>query len=298
MTEQPRLTRRAVVRSVAGAGGAAATGLVPRVAQAAGDVAEPPFRFSVSTIMYHDSPFEVAIEEIAKTGCHAVDLWEASAGYPTNHMQWVDKNRPEMLREFVENFGLKLWSFSIYWSPGDKRLERLQWLADAGGEVAVLGGGAGADQPVEAGIQGLRPLVEKAEDLGVKVAGENHGGSSLNSIASMREFVGLAQSPALGIALAPYHVMGADEPVTEAVEAIGEKLFFFYAWQRAPGMAELPGDGTLDFVPVLRALREVDYEGYVNIFTHTHVPRDEMTSAVIESRQYLESLFGQLGGDP
>ena len=238
--------------------------------------------------MYHDSPFEVAIEEIAKTGCHAVDLWEAHGGYPVNHMQWVEKNRPGRLREFVESFGLKLWSFSIYFSPGGKQLQRLEWMAEAGGEVAVLGGGHG--DTIEAGVKALEPLVKRADELGVKIAGENHGGTSLNSIASLREFVALAKSPALGIALAPYHVMGANESVAEAIEAIGSKLLFFYAWQRAPGLRELPGDGTLDFGPVLQALRQVGYNGYLNIFTHTHVPRTQMTEAVIASREYLERL--------
>lgn len=298
MAERTTLNRREFVRTTAFVGGAATIGLASRPAEAAEEAREPLFRFSTSTIMYHDSPFEVAMEEIAKTGCDAVDLWEAHGGYPVNHMQWVEKNRPERLREFVESFGLKLWSFSIYWSPGNKRLERLQWLADAGGEVAVLGGGAGADQPVSAGVDALRPLVDRAAELGLKIAGENHGGSSLNSIASMREFVGLAESPALGIALAPYHAMGAGESVPEAVRACAEKLLFFYAWQRAPGMAELPGDGTLDFLPVLQALRQVRYTGYLNIFTHTHVPRDEMTEGVVESRRYLESLAEQVGGEP
>ncbi len=298
MMERTILNRRDFVRNAALAASAATVGLAHRALAAGDEEGRAAFRFSTSTIMYYDSPFEVAIEEIAKTGCEAVDLWEAQATMPVNHMQWVEKNRPERVREFVESFGLKLWAFSIYWSPGNKRLERLQWLADAGGEVAVLGGGAGVDQPVAAGVDALRPLAAKAEELGLKIAGENHGGSSLNSIASMREFVSLAESPALGIALAPYHAMGAGESVPEAVRACGEKLLFFYAWQRAPGMAELPGDGTLDFLPVLRALRQVRYTGYLNIFTHTHVPRDEMTQAVIQSRQYLESLAEQVGGEP
>lgn len=246
-----------------------------------------PLRFSVSTCMYPDSPFEVAIDEIAKTGAEAIDLWE-TPNYPVNAMDWVWKRRPWMLKEYLANCGLKLFSFSIYWSPSNKLHERLEWLAEAGGEVAVLGGGAAPDQPVAAGVARLWPLVEQAEKLGIRIAGENHGGSSLNSIASMREFVQLATSPALGIALAPYHVMGNNESVAEAVEAVGSKLFFFYAWQRAPGMAELPGDGTLDFAPVLRALRNVRYTGYLNIFTHTHVSRDQMTAAIIKAREYLE----------
>jgi len=271
-------------------GTAATAGLLARPAAAA-----PALKFSTATIMYQECPLEEALEEIAKTGCEGVDLWEG--GTPHNHMQWVEKFRPQYLRAQIESLGLKLFSFSIYWSPADKLTERLEWLAEAGGEVAVVGGGAAAGQPVEAGVQQIMPLVEKARELGIKIAGENHGGSSLSTIASMREFVKLAEPENLGIALAPYHVMAGGESVAEAVEAVGSKLFFFYAWQLAEGMAELPGDGTLDFGPVIGALRRVGYSSYLNIFTHTHVPKDQMTAAVIASRKYLEGLAAG-GGAP
>ncbi len=297
MTRRHVFTRREFLKA-SGAAAGAAIALAPSVAAPAQE-AQParPFRYSTSTIMYPDSPLPVAIEEIAKAGCHAVDVWEGNAETPLNHMRWVWKNRPERLRELIESFGLKLYAFSIYWSPANERLQRLEWLKEAGGEVAVLGGGAGVDQPVAAGIAALQPLVEKAEELGIKIAGENHAGTSLNSIASLREFAALAESPALGLALAPYHVMAADESVPEAIRAVGSKLYFFYAWQHAPGLRELPGDGTLDFLPVLRALRDVEYESYLSIFTHTRAARDEMTAAIIASREYLERLADQIGGE-
>jgi sugar phosphate isomerase/epimerase len=280
--------QHAVVGAASAATAFAADGTNGIAAEAAPTTAPATtFLFSVSTSMYPDSPFEVAIDEIVKTGAQAVDLWDTPS-YPVNCMDWVWTRRPRMLREYLGNCGLKLFAFSIYWSPGNELDERLEWLAEAGGQVAVLGGGVAPDQPVSAGVERLRPLVERAEQLGLKIAGENHGGSSLNSIASMREFAELATSPALGIALAPYHMMGNGESVAEAIEAIGPKLFFFYAWQSASGMAELPGDGTLDFAPVLRALHQVGYTGYVNIFTHTRAPKDEMTQAVIRAREYLE----------
>jgi sugar phosphate isomerase/epimerase len=280
------LSRRAFLRAgAAGVGGAMALHALGQEAKPG----PPPFQFSTSTIMYWDSPLEVALEEVAKTGCQAVDIWEAPDA-PEKHMEWVELRRPAYLRSLVESFGLKLFAFSIYWSPGNKRLQRLEWLAEAGGQVAVLGGGAGEGQPVSAGIDALKPLVERAEALGLRIAGENHSGSSLHTVASLREFASLAQSPALGIALAPYHVMIAQEPVPEAVKACGPKLFFFYAWQQAPGMQELPGDGTLDFRPVLASLREVGYRGYLNIFTHTHVPKDQMTAGIIAARKYLEQM--------
>lgn len=252
------------------------------------EASQSTFPFSTSTIMYRELPLEEAIAEIAKTGVQAVDVWEGTAKDTQKHMEWIEQNGPDKFRALLAQYKLNLYAFSIYFTPASKRLARLQMLKDCGGQVAVLGVGG---KTVEQGIQGLMPLVEKAEVLGIKIAGENHSGAALNTIASMREYVALAKSPALGIALAPYHVMGAKESVSEAVEAIGDKLFFFYAWQKAPGMNELPGDGTLDFGPVIAALRKVKYPYYLNIFTHAHAPKEEMTKAVRAAREYLEKLM-------
>ncbi len=274
--------------AAASALGMAGSGALSRPAGAAEGAIVRPMPFSTSTIMYRELPLDQAVAEIAKTGVQAVDVWELTAKDKQNHFAWIEQNGPDKFRALLEQHKLKLFAFSIYFTPGPKRAQRLEMLKECGGQVAVLGVG-GKTMPLA--VESLKPLAEKAEALGVKVAGENHGGAVLNTIASMREYVSLAKSPALGMALAPYHVMGAKESVAEAVEAVGDKLFFFYAWQRAPAMKELPGDGALDFGPVIAALRKIGYPHYLNIFTHAHAPADQMTSAAIASRQYLEKLM-------
>jgi len=177
-----------------------------------------------------------------------------------------------------------LFSFSIYFTPPARRTARLKLLGECGGQVAVLGVGRGGT--VADAVERLKPLVEIAEKSGVKVAAQNHGRHVLDSIASLREFVSIAASPAL----APFHIMRRRESVVEAIKAVGSKLFYFYAWQNAPGMRQLPGNGTLDFRPVLKALREVGSGGYINVFTHADAEKEEMTRALVESRRYLQSL--------
>lgn len=237
--------------------------------------------YSVSTVMYKGLSMPQILEQIAKTGCEAVDIW---GGQWIDHLEWVEQIGPQKLAELLEQHALKLYSFSIYLTPQRRRLEYLELLKKCGGQVAVLD----SEEPnLDKTLENLKPLVEKAEQLDVKLAVENHAGQTLESIDDFARFVEQAKSPALGMALAPYHVMSRDESVARAVEVIGEKLFFFYAWQHAEGMHELPGDGALDFVPIIQALKKNEFPYYLNIFCHTSAPPAEMTAAVIKARQYL-----------
>ena len=221
------------------------------------------------------------LEQIAKTGCQAVDIW---GGQWTDHLEWVEQVGPKKLAELLKQYSLKLYSFSIYLTPQKRQLEYLELLKQCGGQVAVFD----VDEPnLDKALENLEPLVDRAEELGVQLAVENHGGQTLESIADFARFVERADSPALGMALAPYHVMANNESVAQAVKVIGDKLFFFYAWQHAEGMHELPGDGALDFGPVVRALSKSKNLDYLNIFCHTKAPPAERTPAVIEARQYL-----------
>ena len=59
----------------------------------------------------------------------------------------------------------------------------------------------------------------------------------------------------------------------------------------------MPGRGSLDFAPLMAALRDIRYQGWTEIFMHPY-PRgiaimdstDEVTAEIIRSKHYLESL--------
>ena len=79
----------------------------------------------------------------------------------------------------------------------------------------------------------------------------------------------------------------------------------FYAWQHGMGchvklpkeqeLLQMPGRGALDFVPLLAALRDINYSGWTEIFMHP-VPRGipiletakEVTAEINRARDYLE----------
>ncbi len=249
---------------------------------------------STSSIHFKSLPIEQACERIAGLGFEAIDIWCAYEGCP--HLDDVlQRLGPDGLREVLARNRLQLYSFSTY-IGGYAKYAKL--LGDVGGGVAIQGS-AGPCPPAEltsrmrAFLQGLKPLAELAEEHRSWLAIENHGQSLLDGPDSFKAFVDLNPYPRVGIALAPYHLQALGASVPEAIWIAGRQLFFFYAWQNAEGVAQLPGHGPTDFGPWMQALRQVRYAGYVNPFMHGHQELSEMAAALVTSRTYLQGRSGR-----
>jgi len=252
-------------------------------------------RLSASSINFSRLPIEQACQRIAALGFEAIDIWSAHAGCP--HLDDVQKRLgPQGLKELLARCGLKLYAFSVY-AGGYPRYAEL--LGRSGGGVAIRGS-AGPCDPKELRarmkdfLEHLKPELELAAKYESALAIENHGHALLDSIGSIKMFVELNRNPRLGIALAPYHVQARGESVEAAIVEAGPQLLFFYAWQHAPGMQELPGHGPADFTPWLAALAKAQYRGYVNPFMHNEPEPDTMSQALARSRDYLRKCYARL----
>jgi len=284
-------SRRSFLGSVAGLGAAGA--LAPQL-PAAEAKEKWTMRVSTSSNHFRQLPLEEACERIGTLGFEAIDIWSAYQGCP--HLDHAkDKLGADGLKELLAKHNLKLFAFSTY-VGGYARYAEL--LGAAGGGVAVQGS-AGAAKPEELTdrmkrfLESCKPLVELCEKHNSYLAIENHGGSLLCTIDSFKAFVDLNQSPRLGIALAPYHVQAGKMSVEDAIRACGKQLLFFYAWQHAPGVNELPGYGPTDFVPWLKALADIGYAGCVNVFTHHHLEADAMSAALAKARDYVKDCYAK-----
>ncbi len=280
------------------AGGVAAT-LLANQASARGNPQKPGrkwvLRLSASSINFSRLPIEQACQRIAALGFEAIDIWSAHAGCP--HLDDVQKRLgPEGLKDLLGRLGLKLYAFSVY-AGGYPRYAEL--LGRSGGGVAIRGS-TGPCDPKELRtrmkdfLEALKPELELAARYDSYLAIENHGHALLDSVDSIKTFVELNRNPRLGIALAPYHVQARGESVEKAIAAAGQQLLFFYAWQHAPGMQQLPGHGPADFTPWLAALADIQYRGYVNPFMHHEPQPDVMAQALARSRDYLRKAAGRI----
>jgi sugar phosphate isomerase/epimerase len=201
------------------------------------------------------------------------------------------------LKELLADTGLKLCGFSVY-AGGYAKYAEL--LGQVGGGVAIRGS-AGPCEPAELRarmaqfLEELKPEAALAEKHNSYLAIENHGHALLDSLDSFKAFVELNNNPRLGIALAPYHLQTLGVSVEEVIRAAGKQLFYFYAWQHAPGLKQLPGHGETDFTPWLAALAEVKYSGYVNPFLHDEPEPAETANALTRSIAYLREAEQRAG---
>jgi sugar phosphate isomerase/epimerase len=160
--------------------------------------------------------------------------------------------------------------------------------------------------------EALKPHIDAAAEHDVIIAIENHGNALIETPDSMKWLIEFTQSPQLGIALAPYHLPNDDTLVAQLIEDLGAPgLALFYGWQHGMGcheklpkeqeLMQLPGRGTLDFRPLLAALKKIDYHGWTEIFMHP-VPRGipildtaaEVTDELERARLYLDNLVQDL----
>jgi sugar phosphate isomerase/epimerase len=181
-----------------------------------------------------------------------------------------------------------------------------------GGDMVICNSGGpknleGNDlkQAVKQFAEKLKPHVEAAQEKGILLGVENHSGSLISSIDSQHWLLEAIPSKSLGIALAPYHLPQDAGVIAKLIEGLDDRLLHFQAWQHGMGcmkklpkeqeLLQLPGRGSLDFTPILAALRKIDYRGRTEIFMHP-VPRGipihetvaEVTAEINKSREYLE----------
>lgn len=254
-------------------------------------------RLSTSSIHFMELPIEKACKKIANLGFEGIDIWSAHENCP--HLDDIAKRLgPEGLQTLLKKHQLELFAFSTYRGGYAKYAEL---LGQAGGGVAVQGSTRPC-KPKELSakmkqfLEKLKPLEEMAEKYDSYLAIENHGNALLDSLDSIKAFVDSNPSRRLGIALAPYHIQARKQSVTEAIKLCGKQLLFFYAWQKQPGLKQLPGIGPTDFTPWLKALAKIRYRGYVNPFVHAHPGTDIMTAKLTASRDYLLRCQQNLGG--
>lgn len=293
MEQSSAVTRRSFLRT------ASIGAVLPILASGERAAAEEKWqmRLATSSIQFKQLTLEQACQEIAKLGFEAIDIWDAFGG--NKHLEEAEKLGGDGLKELLERNKLKLSAFSVY-ATGYQRYAEL--LGKAGGGVAVRGCDGGKFTPEEVPgrmkkfLEGLKPLVELAEKHNGSLAIENHGGSLLNTLDSFKAFVDNNTSPRVGIALAPYHLQALKASVPDAIRICGKQLFFFYAWQNAPDLKQLPGVGPADMTPWLQALADIQYGRYVNPFMHGHPKTEDMTANLAKARDYLKGCYNAVSG--
>ena len=159
--------------------------------------------------------------------------------------------------------------------------------ADQPGQLAQHAHGVTHEQALEYAADVLRQAVPVFDECQVNLAVEPLGpqeGNFLRTAALGRELIRLVDAPRVRLHLDVKAMSGDEAPPAEIIRRHFHRMGHFHANdanRRAPGM------GDTDFLPILRALRDVQYRGYISIEVFDYKPDPESYLGVVDS-MYLK----------
>lgn len=269
-------------------------------------------RYILGSCMYGYADLKTILPEVKKTGATAIDIWPRVHG---NQREQLDELGEEKFAALLDRHGVTLGCLTQY-KLGPFGLRDEMRLAKRLGCGTIVTGGKGPKglkgpelkTAVGKFVEEMKPHLEVAAETGVTIAIENHGNNLIESPDSLKWLVELRPNAHLAVALAPYHLPQDPKRLAELIHALGDGIAMFYAWEHGMGcmtklpkeqeLMQMPGRGTLDFGPVLAALKAIRYAGWTEIFMHP-VPRgvpihdttDAVTAEINRSRAYLTQLL-------
>jgi len=180
--------------------------------------------------------------------------------------------------------------------------ELVRFCADLGGGLMVFGSpqqrnlAPGVDashgiQYAEEVLSGVLPGLEQNE---VTLALEPLGPEETNFLVTTAEAVGLVEqigSPHIRLHLDCKAMATESIPIPDLIRRYRQLLAHFHA--NDPNR-QGPGFGTLDFRPILEALGEIDYGGWVSVEVFDYSPGVENLAK--RSIDYMRNCLGQLAG--
>ena len=294
--------------------------LAVTLASAGMDVAQPNntqnfrLRYIVGSSMYGKMLLSEILPEVRKMGSRHIDIWPE---HHANQREQIEAMGHERFAAMLRQHEVELGIITRYDLGPFGLQDEMQFIKKLGGSMVICGARGSKDlkgqalkTAVREFVETMKPHIDAAERLNVTIGIENHANSLIDSPDSIRWFAELSPSRFLGIALAPYHLPQNPGLLAGLIADLDDRLVHFYAWQHGMGchkklpkhqeLMQLPGRGELDFVPIVAALRRIDYTGWTEVFMHP-VPRGipilptagEVTAHINHARHYLEKCLLQ-----
>ena len=309
----PRFSRRQMLASSAAAVSAAAASSSFSAMAAKADFQ---FRYMLGSCMYGYLYLGEILPEVAKCGATHLDIWPKSHG---NQREQLADLGEKLFASMLKKHNVKLGCITQYKLGPFGLQDEMRLAARLGCQTIVTGGrgpknlkGAELKKAVADFLEQMKPHIAVAEETGVTIAIENHGNNLIDSPDSLKYLIELRPSTNISVALAPYHLAQDTKLISDLIRSLGnDGIEVFYAWQHGDGcmvklpkeqeLKQLPGRGPLDFEPIIRALADINYDGWTEIFMHP-VPRGipiletaaQVTAEINKSRDYLANIVSSL----
>lgn len=204
------------------------------------------------------------------------------------------------LLAFTDGYYLTSPDAAVRRRTSDYLAELARLCRDLGGTLLVLGSpkqrnllpGVTHDQALTYAAEVIRGAVPVFEQCQVTLAVEPLGpqeGDFLLTAETGVQLIDMVQSPYCRLHLDVKAMSSESVPIPDLIRQYAKHLVHFHANdanRRGPGM------GDIDFVPILRALQEIHYQGWVSVEVFDYEPGVEALAR--ESFDYLQACLRKL----
>ena len=274
-------------------------------------------KLGCNTVLFNQLDLYGALQHISWAGYDGAEL--AFLGNMAQHVQLnVDESYIDEVKATARKHNLELFAIEASFGAGVARPDtapeeekikvavRLFEVANKLGIPVIAigsGGKAGDREATEKVFDFLRKVSEEAESWDITLAVKPHVGASLWNTETVLQLLSKVDSPALGINFDPSHLYRAGDDLVKAALKIGDRIVHSHFRdcphrQRHPGLPEqqIPGRGEIDIPATLRALKEVGYDGVLDLevigaFTY---PLSRQMGIAAEARGYLNRCLQEL----
>jgi sugar phosphate isomerase/epimerase len=275
--------------------------------------------YVLSSALFGNLPLADVLPEVNKAGASGIDIWRK---VHATHREQIQEMGDDTFQSLLAKNKTRMLVSTCYPLGSFGQDEELAWVKKNGGKMTVSAAramgekdssGKEASRQVKLFFEKLKPHLEIAQSLGVKMVFENHGNALLHTPDSLRYFAEYnPDTKHVGIGFAPHHMQNfGDAMVSQMIgELGGEQIPFIYFQEHGIGskkhvdketeLEQLPGRGNLDYVPVVQALKKAGFTGIAEIFMHP-TPRGvpmlptapAITAEVNKSRAYIETCLAK-----
>lgn len=262
-------------------------------------------KLGVNTVLFKEFDFATAVKHIALSGYDGVEV-SAIKGM-CEHLvldEW-EKQAAEF-RQIASDHGVQLLSMEVA-SLDEARLTR---AFEAGAEIGIPvinvgpGGKSDIEEDLQASIEKLARLSEKAESYGVTLCVKAHVGNAIyntpTTLRAMREIA----SPAFGIDMDPSHIYRGNENPEEALPQVLSRVKHIHI-RDCKGRTSGPGPianqacgrGDIDLAAYCKAMVDGGYDGPVclEVIGAKGHSLAEVSIVAAESYGYLNACLKALG---
>jgi sugar phosphate isomerase/epimerase len=273
-------------------------------------------KFAICNETFQDWPFDRALRFARECGYTGIEF----APFTMNKNAYdISATERESVRRLAEAENLEVvglhwllaFTHGYYLTSPDKqvRAETARYLgelarlcSDLGGRIMVLGSprqrnllpGVTHDQALEYAADVIRRAVPSLLDHDIVLAVEPLGpeeGDFLRTAESGEQLLDMIDSEACGLHLDVKAMASEQRPIEEIIRLHSARMVHFHANdanRRGPGM------GDIDFKPIFRALRDVQYEGWISVEVFDYTPGVEALAR--DSIQYLQHMERETAG--